>query len=128
MKRGLIILAVVIVVGIGLFAGVGALIAGRTQPLDDAGNQFMTAVKNHDMNTAYGMFSAELSGQVSEGTFQDIVGDARVADWSFSGRSVENDTGKLTGNATIDSKAYTLELDFVQRDGRWQLTEYDFNQ
>lgn len=128
MKRGLIILVVIVVVGVGLFLGVGALVIGVTQPLDDAGNQFMAAVKNHDMDGAYGMFAAELHDKVSEGTFKDIFVDATVASWTFDSRSVENGIGVLKGDAMIDGKPYTVELDFVQRDGKWQITAYNFNQ
>ena len=125
-RRG--ILVIIIVAAVALFGAIGALVMGVTQPVDDAGNQFMTALQNHDMTAAYGMLSTELRDQVSEATFKDIFGDAQVASWSFNSRSVNNDTGDLSGEATIDDKTFKVALSFINRDGKWQLTAYHFDQ
>jgi hypothetical protein len=127
-KRGLIIIGVIVITSIALLATVGTLVLGVTQSISDVGDQFMRALQNHDISAAYGMLAAELRDKVREAAFRDIFIDAKVASWSFSSRSVKDDAGLLSGEAAIDDKTFKVELNLIKRDGKWQLTAYNFNQ
>lgn len=127
-RRVLVVLTVIAIAAVALIVGISGLAAGGAQSLEDAGDQFMQAIQNHDMTAAFQMLSPEFQAKVGEGNFKEIFAEAAVAQWSFSSRSVQNGEGILSGNAKIDEKAFKIELNFIQQDGKWQLTAYNFNQ
>lgn len=121
---GALVLAVVVVLVVAIFG----LAVNLTQPVVDAGDQFMKALQNHDMTAAYGLLSPELQAEVSEANFSEIFANAAIDSWSFSSRVIRNDTGRLQGEARIDDKVYSVDLNFINRDGKWLIVAYNFNQ
>jgi hypothetical protein len=124
-KRGLTIIGLLVVIA-AVIAAIS--IANRgSEPLTSTGDQFMTALKNHDMMAAFSILYPELRGKIGQTAFEDIFKEAGVLGWSFKNQSVQDGQGYLSGEATIDQQVYAFELKFMQVDGRWQLTEYHFD-
>jgi hypothetical protein len=60
-------------------------------------------------------------------TFQTNFAESGLESWNFSSRSVENNTGQLSGTATIYGEAFAVQLNFVKQDGNWRIVAYDFS-
>ncbi len=127
-RRTIRIVAAAVIGAVVMVVAIFLLVTNLTQPLVDVGDQFMKAIQNHDMDTAYALFATELRDEVGQETFADIFAAAAVTNWSYASRVIRNGGGYLSGQATIDNQTYQFELRFIDRDGRWQLTAYNFNQ
>jgi hypothetical protein len=119
---GIIVLALVLICGIG-----GALLVGgvlnATQPVVDAGNAFMTALRDGDYNKAYDLSAPVLqqdAGNV-EG-LQAALGTKPVASWSFNSRNISNNQGSLEGTTTYtDGSTGTVTMALTQVGKDWKV-------
>jgi hypothetical protein len=100
-------------------------------PMGDAGEAFMTALKNGDWAASYNMLSPSLQQQL--GTADEWAaawGQAeKPVSWTFNSKSVENNTGKLEGTTNWDTGQQTkCILTLVKEGDNWKIIGYDFTQ
>jgi len=127
MKR-VVTLSVVLIVLAGLILSACGPLA-ELGPLGDAGDAFLSALKNGDAAAAFLMLSSDL---------QEEVGgrDAWVAAWSqgempeswnFTSRRIENNIGYLEGSMRWDNGQETrCNLALRNESGTWLIIGYDF--
>lgn len=122
--------ALLLIVGcVVLFGSVIAAAFNATQPVADAGERFMSAMRDGDFEGAYNMMTPAL--QTEFGTLEDFSGrveGSRPTTWTFTSRNIENNVGKLSGTATFEDSAqgnFGLVLDKVGND--WKVSGIDFN-
>lgn len=119
---------IVILVGGGFLALIVFIVVllsfvfGVTQPVVDAGNNYMQALKDGRTNDAYAMLAPEVQDAIS----QDNFFGAYLESWTISQRSIRNGVGKMAGSAIIDGENYSYELYFREIDGEWRITSYQF--
>ena len=120
---GIIVLALVLICGIG-----GALLVGgvinATQPVANAGDAFMAALRDGDYNKAYDLSAPALQQEVgnAEG-LQAALGTNRVASWSFTSRNISNNQGSLEGTTTYtDGSTGTVTMALTQVGNDWKVS------
>ena len=103
-----------------------------TSGVADAGNAFMTALQNNDMDAAYAMFTPALKEEVSPEQFSEMFaanvfeGDS-LESWSFNSRNVNNNVGDVSGTATVGARTFIVALAFIKStEGEWLLNAFDF--
>lgn len=134
MKRPILILAVLLVcvcvVCIGAVVAFGGAILVATQPVVDAGDAFMTALQNEDYEAAYALCSPALQSEIGAvENLQTLLEQGGVAptSWSFSSRSIENNTGSVSGTATMeDGSTLDVALNFTKSGDDWLVEGFDF--
>jgi hypothetical protein len=119
---GIIVLALVVVCGIG-----GALLVGgvinATQPVYDAGQTYMTALRDGDYNKAYDLSAPSLQQEAgnAEG-LQSVLGTKPLASWNFTSRSINNNQGSLEGTTTYtDGSTGTVTMALTQVGNAWKV-------
>ncbi len=129
---------IILLVGIGcgalllLCAAAGAIIGGLSiggamvlsQPIMDTGDAFMGALRDGDYATAYALASPQLQRElVNAQALQFMVERERVKPlrWSFSSRSIVNDTGVLEGSASMSGGEGTARLTLVKVGDAWRV-------
>jgi hypothetical protein len=98
-----------------------------TQGVADAGNTFMTALQENQMDDTYALFAQGLQDEVDLETFAGTFSDLGIESWSFSSRSVENNQGQLSGTAVIGGETFNIVLGFVNVDDNWLIDRFNFN-
>lgn len=121
----LLLLPVILCIGFLALVFGGALLL--TKPVADAGSAFMTAIRDNELESAYAMFTPELMEEVSFEDFQTTFAEFGLESWDLHSRSVENNTGLLSGTATIFGEAFSVQLNFVKQDGDWRVIAYNFD-
>lgn len=118
---GAIVLAAIICV-VAIFLLVGGIFT-LTQPVVDAGDAYMTALRDANYNTAFDLSSSALQNEVNNASgLEDALSAKKPSTWSFSSRSINGDTGHLSGTATYsDGKVGTVELSLVKQNGAWKV-------
>ncbi|MEO8285873.1 MAG: hypothetical protein ABI670_05520 [Chloroflexota bacterium] len=96
---GGIVVALVLVCVVSIFVLFGAVM-NATQPLADAGNVYLTALRDGDYNKAFDLSTQTLQTEVgsAEG-LQAALSAKQLDSWSFNSRNVTNDQGTLAGTA-----------------------------
>jgi len=120
-------IAALIVGSLALFIAVVAFaVMTLTRPVVDAGDAFMTALKQGDFPQAYALTAPELQREL--GTAQDLAKRAepeRPAEWSWSSRSIRNGTGRVSGGYTrLDGVPRRAELVMRKVDDEWRITAF----
>ena len=120
---GIIVLAVVLICGIG-----GALLVGgvlnATQPIANAGEAYMTALRDGDYNRAYDLSAPALQQEAgsAEG-LQTVLGTKPLASWSFNSRNISNNQGSLEGTTTYtDGSTGTVTMALTQVGSDWKVS------
>ncbi len=118
----LVLLAGLVLVACGPLAELG--------PLGDAGDAFMTALKNGDWAGSYAMLSAGTQRDLAtaEEWAAGWAQAERPVSWAFNSRSIENDTGRLEGTVDWDTgqKSECILL-LVREGGSWKIDGYSFS-
>ncbi len=122
------------VCGITFVAGVGFFaktIAGPAITVD----QYYTAVKNKDYNTAYSYISTNLTASNGQNLTQELYTTAaqaldtvkgNVTNFSVGTPSINNNVASVTVSVTRGSSApYDVHLQLQQVNGSWKITSYD---
>ena len=142
-RRGLwialAIIAGVIVLGCGVcgifsIAGIGFFaktIAGPAIAVD----QYYTAVKNQDYNTAFSYISTNLTASNGQTLTQELYTTAaqaldtvkgKVTNFSVGPPSINNNVATVTVSVTRGGTApYNVQLQLQQVNGAWKITSYD---
>lgn len=120
-------IALIVVGSLALFVAVLAFgVMTLTRPVVDAGDTFMTALKQGDFPRAYALAAPELQREL--GSAQDLAKRAepeRPASWGWSSRSIRNATGRVSGGYTrLDGVPRRAELVMRKVDGEWRVTAF----
>jgi hypothetical protein len=122
---GLAIISCVIFAG-GLFAG----IMGATQPVVDASDAFLTALKDGNYDRAYALSSPSLQGELQNPQgFQRVLRVNRLPlkSWTFTNRSINNQQGQVAGNGELDDgRTVTIQLQLQLTGGEWKVSAFNF--
>ncbi|MDQ3931172.1 MAG: DUF4864 domain-containing protein, partial [Chloroflexota bacterium] len=119
---GIIVLALVLLCGIG-----GALLVGgvlnATQPIANAGEAYMAALRDGDFAKAYDMSAPALQQEVgsAEG-LQTALSAKQLASWSFTSRNINNGQGALSGTTAYkDGSTGTVDMALTQVGNDWKV-------
>ncbi len=110
--------------GIGIFTIIGA--NAYSQPLADAGDAFLGALRDGNYAKAYSLCSTSLQRQFgnAQGLQRAVESsNTKPKSWSFSSRNVVNDNGTLQGNATLVGGEGTVELGLVKVGDTWKIDD-----
>jgi hypothetical protein len=122
---GLAIVSCVIFAG-GLFA----TIMGATQPVVDASDSFLNALKDGNYERAYALSSPSLQQELQNPQgFQRILGINRLPlkSWTYTNRSINNQQGQVVGNGELDDgRTVAITLQLVQTGGEWKVSSFNF--
>jgi hypothetical protein len=128
MRKGLLIgCGIAGLLGIGLFAGLAALLVGWafavSQPVADASEQFLALVGQGRVPEAYASASEGFRAEQDEASFTQAVKQLGLTDYSsvsWDSRQVENRDGTAEGTVTTRSGGtYPVCVRLVQEGGRW---------
>jgi ABC-type transporter MlaC component len=116
------------VAGIGFFA---KTVAGPAITVD----QYYTAVKNQDYNTAFTYISTNLTASNGQTLTQELYSTAaqaldtvkgKVTNFSVGNISTNNNVATVTVSVTRGSASpYDVHLQLQQVNGSWKITSYD---
>jgi hypothetical protein len=133
LRRILLIVGGLVLVCILFFAFTFGVAWVATSGVADAGNAFMTALQNNDMDAAYAMFTPALQEEVGTEQLSEMFtanvfeGDA-LESWSFTSRNVNNNVGDVSGTATVGDRTFIVALEFIKSsEGVWLLNAFQFN-
>lgn len=134
MRRPILLIIVVgVCICVVCIAAVAVLVGGIlavTQPVVDAGDAFLTAIQNEDYAGAYALMDSSLQKELGGvENFQTNLVQVGIApsSWSFGSRSIENNTGEVSGTVTMaDGSEYDVTLNFVKSGDDWLVVGYNF--
>lgn len=104
------------------------------QAFTKVGNDFMTALKGGDYETAYSLFHPNLQQEVGAAADLQVMIESNAAqpkDWSFSSVNTTTDadqvtTAKLDGNVTYqDGKSGVVTIELVQDGEVWKIISFN---
>jgi hypothetical protein len=116
-------LAAVIIIGI---SGIVLLVNALTQPVVDAGDNFMTALKTGNYAQAYDLSSPALQKELgSVARLATLADNYRPARWNWTSRSIRNGVGALYGSMTYaDGKPGSVHLQLTQVGNDWKIVAF----
>jgi hypothetical protein len=119
----LIVVAIVGMIGVMVWA-----FANLLNPVGDAANALLTALKNRDTNAAYTMMSDEYQAVHTEQEFTSAILEYTPppSDWQFSSFSVNGINGRVIGSVVIEGQRYNSLITMVYQNGAWAITGFDF--
>lgn len=121
-----IVISVVMCVGIA--GAVVVLVFKLLEPVSEAGNEFMNAIRDGDYQDVYALVDDRLKSVVEDTTrLESIVleYDAQPESWNFNSQSIKNNFGEIEGTVTLeDGRTTPLLIQFVQLDGVWRVTYF----
>jgi hypothetical protein len=95
--------------------------------VNDAGDAFMTALRDGDVVTSWNMLTTEVQTEIGDiASWQDFVIPRNFSEWKFSNTQVENDVAQLDGEATLGADSYSIVLVFQKVDDYWLLSGINF--
>jgi len=129
-RLGTGILIAVLLASLAIFgAGLLFILMGGPDPLVEAGDRFMTALRDGNYAQAYRQTAPNLQrglGSV-EGLRAAVVG-YRPTDWRWAEPAIPDSEGFLEGAATFPvDPVGSAELRFRKIDGQWRVTEFELN-
>lgn len=99
-------------------------IMGATQPMTNAGEAFMAALRDGNYSQAYNMCSPSLQSEVVDASgLEAALATTRPSKWSFSSSKVQSNTGQLDGSATLaDGRQADLRLVLDKLGNDWKVS------
>lgn len=100
---GGVVLLLLVLCGV-LFGGGILALMGATQPVVDASDKFMTALRDNNFTGAYDMCAPSLQSELGDAAGLEAFvkdGGRQPATWNFTSRSINNDEGVVEGTATF---------------------------
>ena len=115
-----------LIVLLGLIIGV---VFYATSGITDTADNFFAAVEDGDYEAAQGLTSQRLQQQTSAEELRVFVEDngfSNVADTSWSSRSIENNTGEVSGTVETESGGtIPMTILFVSEGDEWRIDGFD---
>lgn len=118
----LTILGVIVVCVVGVFLLIGGIFAA-TQPVVDAGDAYMAALRDTDYSRAFDLSSTALQQKAVDASGLETALSSKVpATWTFTSRGINNNDGSLSGNDTYkDGTTGTVELSLLKEGDKWKV-------
>jgi hypothetical protein len=100
-------------------------IQSATQPVANAGDAFMSALRDGDYSKAFALCTAAVQQEVTDAKgLEDVFGQYQPTSWNFTGRSIENNTGKLDGTVKYKTgESGTVHLEFENVGNAWKVSQ-----
>lgn len=116
-----------VVVGCGVFFALVLRDAyNTTLPVAEAGEAFMVALQEQNLEAAYEMMAPAFRNRLTYANFEATFGGVTITDWTFNSRSIWNEVGELAGTATVDAVLFDVDLALIDNGTGWQLIDYTF--
>jgi hypothetical protein len=91
--------------------------------ISDAGNAFMTALKDGDHAASWDMLAVNVQEEIgSPEAWAEWASIRNFPEWKFTNTEFENTTGQMDGEATLDGVTYTVTLIFDKVDDAWKVS------
>ncbi|MEM8859648.1 MAG: hypothetical protein AAGD96_15075 [Chloroflexota bacterium] len=98
-----------------------------TRDVASAGDEFMEALRNEQFSLAYEMMHPALQSEYDgyEG-FQDAFREIglNIESWRFTSRSINNDSGELSGQVTTTGQGGTVFLALLNENDQWFISSF----
>jgi hypothetical protein len=119
---GIIVLSLLLICGIG-GAILFSTILNATQPVVDAGEAYLTALRDGDYSRAYDLSGPALQQEVGDAEgLQTRLGTRQLASWSVNSRNISNNQGSLEGTTTYTTgETGTFEMSLTQAGNDWKV-------
>jgi len=127
-----VIAAIIIsfVLCIGLFVGIFALTTSLLAPASDVTHGFMEALSNDDYQGAFDLFSSGLKSELETAeNLQTLIleGDAKPASWTFNSQNVENNSGRFTGQVTLENgETVPIAVSLIYENDEWRIIAFEW--
>jgi hypothetical protein len=120
---GIIVVAFLLLCGVGVALLIGGVFAA-TQPVVNAGDAYMSALRDGDYNKAFDLSTPALQQEVgSADNLKAAVGSKQPTSWSFTSRSINNGQGSLSGTTTFtDGTNGTVDMGLSQVGNDWKVS------
>jgi hypothetical protein len=120
----LLIVLCVVVLGGGI-----AAIFQATQPVADASERFMVALRDGNYQQAYDMCTPTLQAELNDASGLEemlTTSNRKPSTWSFASRNINNDRGEVTGTATFaDNTAGTVSIVLLKSGDDWKIDGFN---
>lgn len=125
----LLIVGGVVLLLLALCAILFFVVFNATQPMADAGEKFMTSLRDRNDQQAYDLCTSALQTEFGDvATFTSRVDASRPTKWGFTNRNVSNGTGQLDGTATLtDGRDATVRLVLDNVNNAWKISGVQIN-
>jgi hypothetical protein len=119
---GGIMLALLLLCGVGGFLLFNTVM-NATQPVVNAGEAYMAALRDGDFTRAFEMSDTALQQEVGDAEgLQAALGDKQLASWSFTSRAINNAQGTLSGTtAYTNGETGTVDMTLTQVGNNWKV-------
>ncbi len=120
---GIIVIVLLVLCGVGFFA-LFAVINTATQPVVDAGDAYMTALRDGNYTQAFNLSAPALQQQVTDAAgLQTALSSKQPTSWSWNSKSVNNDQGALSGTTSYkDGTTGTVDVALSKIGNDWKVT------
>lgn len=128
----------IIIIGIGtaLFLCIGFIVAvfGLTTtllaPASDVTHAFMDALHDDEYEVAFGLFASGLKTELETAdNLRSLIveGDAKPASWTFNNQSVENNSGRFSGEVTLENgESVPITISLVYENDEWRIIAFEW--
>lgn len=124
MKTWKIVLIVLAVIA-SLIGGLITLVFWATSGITDTADEFFAAAREGDYEKAYSLTSKDLQRDLNQDQLQSYLmssGLSQVEETSWSSRSIENNTGNLSGEViTVQGATIPLEMRLIKEGEDWRI-------
>ena len=121
----------VIIAGVLAVTGGSVLaIFNAAKPMTDAGDKFMTALRDGNYDAAYKLMDTSLQRKYgSSAKLKQAIETDRLQPtaWSFHSTNINNDTVSLSGDATMKAGAGSVSLDMRKVGETWLVTDFELS-
>lgn len=108
---------------ITLFSLTSCGVVSSLQSVTDTGNVFMQALKDGDSATSWNMLTKDVHDEIgSETAWADWIAPRNFSEWSFNSTNIENNSGRLEGEATLDGDSYIITIVMEANGDGWLIS------
>lgn len=111
-----------------LLCGVGGVllfntVMSATQPVVNAGEAYMMALRDGDYTRAFEMSDSALQQEVGDAEgLQAALSQRQLSGWSFTSRAINNAQGTLSGTTTYtNGETGTVDMTLTQVGNDWKV-------
>ncbi len=124
--RWVLFLSLLVALVMAFVLGLVLLLSTLTQPVVNAGNGFMSALKAGNYDQAYALCTPDLQRQVGGiPEMKTLVAETRPTRWSWGSRSIQNDVGRLDGSFSYpDGRTGSVHLALSRVGSDWRVSSF----
>lgn len=128
---------VLLIIGLSLVLCIGGIVAlvvgvfALTQPVVDAGNIFLSSLRDQDYVVGFDLASSDLQAELGspEGLRRLMMARSVVpSEWTYTSRNISGQIGSLYGVVTLKSGSeVNFNLSLVNEGSRWRISGFNFS-